>query len=193
MASPVFVTRHGNMEGRDFFPTPPWATRAICKAHPFDGSIWEPACGDYHMSNTLKEYNNNVQSTDIIYGHDFIKDEPLEDIDWIITNPPFNIAEDFIHRALDVVKVGAAFLLRINFLATSKRYNTLYNVTPPARIFQYTDRIQFNATEVSRKGSTAVDYTWIIWDKRHKGPTEFNWLAPQRFKLEKDEDYEVSL
>ena len=189
MPSPVFVTRHGTNEGRDFFPTPPWATRAICEAHKFEGSIWEPACGDYHMSNTLKEYNDNVTATDLIYGHDFLLDKPLKGMDWIITNPPFNMAEEFIHKSLEYCNRGAAFLLRINFLATAKRYRTLYSITPPAKIFQYTDRIQFNATEVNRKGSTAVDYTWIIWDKQHNGPPEFNWLPPNRFNLEKDEDY----
>lgn len=30
----------------EFYPTPPEATRALLSVETFDGTIWEPACGD---------------------------------------------------------------------------------------------------------------------------------------------------
>ena len=95
----------------DNFPTPPWATRAlqehiIADAGPFRKmDCPEPACGAGHMARPLKEYFGKVRATDIhAYGHGAVADflaGPLEagSVDWVITNPPFRLAEEFIKRA----------------------------------------------------------------------------------------------
>jgi type I restriction-modification system DNA methylase subunit len=86
----------------DLFPTPPWATRALCEclAPEFDlrrRRAWEPACGLGHMTRPLSEYFELVYASDVVdYGsgaqRDFLApgDEPA--FDWIITNPPFKLA-----------------------------------------------------------------------------------------------------
>jgi len=68
----------------DYFPTPPWATRALMElvlpdvpvrnparpdalGNPF--RFWEPACGEGHMAGVLCEYSDDVVATDIAgYG-----------------------------------------------------------------------------------------------------------------------------
>lgn len=116
----------------DFFPTPPWATRALCEIvlpelglplQPFN-TVHEPACGAGHMAEVLREYFGVVFATDIQeYGYhtgeiDFLAGEPdaERDFDWIITNPPFNLAGAFARRALQETRVGAAFLVRSAWL-----------------------------------------------------------------------------
>lgn len=78
----------------EFYPTPPEATRALLSVEQFDGSIWEPACGDGAISKVLTEAGYQVVSTDLIDrgygagGHDFLKSTtPLAKN--IITNPPY--------------------------------------------------------------------------------------------------------
>lgn len=78
----------------EFYPTPPEATRALLSAEGFEGSIWEPACGDGAISKVLEAAGYQVVSTDLIDrgygagGHDFLKsDKPLAKN--IITNPPY--------------------------------------------------------------------------------------------------------
>lgn len=78
----------------EFYPTPPEATRALLSVETFEGSIWEPACGDGAISKVLTEAGYQVVSTDLIDrgygagGHNFLKStEPLAK--HIITNPPY--------------------------------------------------------------------------------------------------------
>lgn len=78
----------------EFYPTPPEATRALLSVESFEGSIWEPACGDGAISKVLEAAGYQVVSTDLIDrgygagGQDFLKStEPLGRN--IITNPPY--------------------------------------------------------------------------------------------------------
>lgn len=94
----------------DDFPTPPWATRALIE-HVIDKSslasmsCLEPACGAGHMAKVLKEYFKEVRCADAFhYGYAPVRDfltHPYETnaVDWVITNPPFRLAEEFVARA----------------------------------------------------------------------------------------------
>jgi hypothetical protein len=82
---------------KDFYPTPPWVTGALCEYMNVGGlRVWEPACGNGRMSEPLKAAGAIVRSTDIedrgytgFDGRfDFLSDEdPPFDFDRIITNP----------------------------------------------------------------------------------------------------------
>jgi hypothetical protein len=84
-------------------------------------SCLEPACGEGHMAKVLTEYFGDVKASDVHpYGYGEVKDfttHPFEVnfCDWVITNPPFRLGEDFIHRALAVARVGVAMLTRTVF------------------------------------------------------------------------------
>ena len=109
----------------DFFPTPMWATRALCEALTFGGcfslkcyTAWEPACGEGHMARTLMVYFQGVASSDV-HDHGFgeLKDLLLWDLDpyrmdWIITNPPFRLAREFALTALERAEIGLPLLVR---------------------------------------------------------------------------------
>lgn len=78
----------------EFYPTPPEAVRALLSMESFEGSVWEPACGDGAISRVLEAAGYQVVSTDLIDrgygagGQDFLKsDRPLAKN--IITNPPY--------------------------------------------------------------------------------------------------------
>lgn len=56
----------------DFYPTPPEAVRALLSVETFEGSIWEPACGDGAISKVLLDAGHEVVSSDLIdrgYGN----------------------------------------------------------------------------------------------------------------------------
>ena len=105
---PVMAQRIEAKDSLDNFPTPPWATRALLEHVIADAGLfrkmtcWEPACGAGHMARPLKGYFGKVKAPDIYaYGHGTAADffaGPIEaaSVDWIITNPPFRLAEDFI-------------------------------------------------------------------------------------------------
>ena len=198
----VMAQRVEDAASLDDFPTPPWATRAFLQ-HILDGetgaarSAWEPACGRGHMSQVMAEYFGLVKASDIHdYGFgevgDFIKSiAPVQTVDWIITNPPFRLAEEFLMRALPLATRGVALLTRTVFIESVGRYERLFNVCPPTIVAQYVERVPMVKGRLDRKASTATGYAWLVWEKtKDFGSTQLRWIPPSRKKLERKSDYE---
>jgi hypothetical protein len=59
------MKRFADLDGPDFFPTPPWATFALIDNEKFTGDIWECACGDGTMSRVLENTGCTVPSSDL--------------------------------------------------------------------------------------------------------------------------------
>lgn len=170
-------------EGPDFYPTPIWATHALLENEIFDGEIWECACGDGAMSEVIKKYTNDVYSSDLIerdYGDgniDFL--QSTRKTNNIITNPPFKIAEEFLHQGLKLADKKVALLLRLAFLESIKRYNTIYNIRPPAIVYVFTERVTFYPKGATKAGSGTTAYAWFVWDKNNPLiDTRLKWLPP---------------
>ena len=195
----IMAQRHEPAESLDFFPTPPWATRALCEQiEPLFGpplqklQVWEPACGQGHMARPLAEYFGTVIASDIHdYGHgkqsDFFKAKFYAD--WIITNPPFNVAKEFALRAESRATNGVALLVRTSFLESVGRYQELFTRQKPNFIFQFSERVPMHKGRLVRTGSTATAYCWLVWNKASPSFTEFRWIPPCRKRLERDSDY----
>lgn len=113
--SRVIANRQKDRRHLDFYPTPPSATVALIDRLKLtsDDVVWECACGSGDMTNVFTELGIKCIGSDITDGRDFLKEEKLPDdkINWIITNPPFNLAEQFIKHA-DQFGVKYAFLLK---------------------------------------------------------------------------------
>jgi hypothetical protein len=120
----VMSQRSEDRDSLDDFPTPPWATRAFVRhilgeKKVAGDVVWEPACGRGHMAQVLGESFREVRSSDVYpygYGavHDFVGGmAPVGSVDWIITNPPFRLAEQFLERALPMARKGVALLTRM--------------------------------------------------------------------------------
>lgn len=183
----------------DYFPTPPWATRALtewlAKAQRYRRcTAWDPACGEGHMSRVLAEFFEDVYASDV---HDYGAGDFLwpttRRADWVITNPPFRLADQFIGQALEVADVGVAMLVRTSFLEGAARYLTLFSKTPPTDILQFVERVPMYRGRLVQDGTTATAYCWLVWRKAvvDCGPPQFRWIAPCRRRLEKPGDYEA--
>jgi hypothetical protein len=184
----------------DDFPTPPWATRALAE-HVITptGTCLEPACGRGHMSATLAEYFDSVTSSDV-YAYGFGEIENYlessygsDSFDWVITDPPFILAEKFIQQSMEIARLGIAMLVRTAFIESVDRYNRLFKASPPFRVAQFVERVPMVIGRLQRGASTATAYAWIVWKKNvsHKR-CELKWIPPCRRKLERDKDYDVS-
>jgi len=174
--------RFADLEGPDFFPTPAWATHALIENEKFTGTIWECACGDGSMSRVLETSGNVVLSSDLYdrgygeVGHDFLT--TTRRAQNIVTNPPYNCAEGFINSGLRRCEHKFALLLRLAFLEGAHRANTLFTVTPPSRVWVFSERITFYPSGMERSGGGTTAYAWFVWDSQHGGPTELAWLRP---------------
>jgi hypothetical protein len=175
--------RKVDLNGPDFYPTPPWATRALIKHEKFRGNILEPACGDGAMSQVLEETGCSVISSDLYDrgfgkpGVDFLKS--VDKVDNVVTNPPYNSAEEFVQTALRIAKWKCAFLLRLAFLEGAKRYRTLFSKRPPSRIWVFSERITFYPAGAQVRGSGTTAYAWFVWDRKaEQGDSKTVWLPP---------------
>lgn len=197
----VMQQRSEPHDSLDDFPTPPWATRALCEwldhgDHGFLGSSTcrEPAANRGHMVKPLAEYFRSVEASDIFdYGAGFPQSDYLfgpspEKVDWTITNPPFRLAEQFIARMLETSKDGCAVIVRAAFLEGQGRYERLFSVNPPSYVLQFTERVVIHKGRLAPEGSTATAYAWLVWDG--SSGTKLSWIAPCRKRLEKASDYE---
>jgi hypothetical protein len=111
--------------------------------------------------------------------------------DWIITNPPFNLAIDFAERALVEATEGVALLLRSVWIESADRYHRLFKDRPPTHIAQFAERVAMVKGRWDPEASTATSYAWFCWRKRVVDPvgTRFQIIPPgQRVALEKADD-----
>jgi hypothetical protein len=205
----VMASRQQRDGDRDFSPTAPWATRALLeRVLPQIGfesvdelTAYEPACGEGHMAEVLREYFGAVTATDIHdYGYgDFVRDFLAEDgaeqfcgdSDWIITNPPFaDKAEAFALRAIKTAKVGVAILAQLRWLETVGRYERLFRDHPPTLLAFFVERVPLHMGEWKPDGDTATAYMWIVWVKARQPQAPF-WIPPGcREALSKEDDRE---
>jgi hypothetical protein len=203
--SAVMAMRAEARDSADHFPTPPWATRALIQRvlpqlgvlAPTLDTIWEPACGDGMMARVLAEYTDGmpVIASDLHdYGYgktgvDFLNHDFCLGANWIITNPPFNIALEFTKRALDLASDGVAMLVRTQWLEGVRRYTELFNVTPPTLIAPFVERVPMVKGRWDPDVSTATSYAWFVWLQGYHGPTEVYWIPPgQRQALTHPDD-----
>jgi hypothetical protein len=157
----------------DFYPTPPEVTRALMGFLKLEQStiIWEPACGDGAMSEVLKECGYSVMSSDLRadsgYGEqgvDFLASHKT--CGAIITNPPFDISEEFIRHAVRQAPV-VAMVVKSQYFHAKKRQQ-LFSDCPPAYILAMTWRPDFLFREREKGGKSAaptMECLWVVWIK----------------------------
>jgi len=208
----VMARRREPADSLDFFPTPPWAARALCEhvlgyrpGSAGDLIAWEPACGAGHLVRPLADYVGTVRASDIAdrgFGvrHDFLAADPSP---WagqpaphlVVTNPPFRLAAAFARRALAETRGVAAILARTAFLEGGERWRDLFRPFPPSCIAQFAERLPIHKGRCLRTASTATAYCWLVWRKDHplkpgQAPS-FLWIPPgARRALERPGDYD---
>lgn len=145
----------------DFYPTPPEVTQALLNFLKIDKTkvIWEPACGEGHMVNVMKDYGYDVIATDIKTGTDYLSSISVM-CDWIITNPPFRLSEDFIKKSIEMHK-PFALLLKSQYFHAARRLS-LFNQFKPQFILPLTWRPDF-LFKTRGKGSPCMDMIWVVW------------------------------
>ncbi|MCA1654484.1 MAG: hypothetical protein ABR588_00695 [Sphingomicrobium sp.] len=187
-------------DSADDFPTPPWATRAllehvISKSATREMSCLEPACGAGHMARVLKEYFSDVRCADAYdYGYAPVRDflsypHETNAVDWVITNPPFRLAEEFVARSFEVARRGVAVLVRSVFLESVGRFNRLFDAHPPSKFAQFVERVPMVKGRLDPKASTATGYAWLVWQHGFDDCPRLVWIPPCRRTLEKPNDY----
>lgn len=184
------VSKHSQTprEKNDYYATDPHALSIFLDKIKEDRielhhDIWEPACGEGHLSEVLKQAGYNVISTDLVDrgygygGYDFLKLNLKVKLD-ILTNPPYRYAKEFVEKAIDCQEEGyyTIMFLKIQFLEGQSRYD-LFKKYPPKYVYVNTSRQKCSMNgEFEKYKATAVCYCWYIWQKGYKGETIIRWI-----------------
>ena len=160
----------------DFYQTPPEATIALLRRHSWliAGKVWEPACGEGAISKVILQcpgahtYCTDIRPTGYTSsGVDYLT-APPPGPHTVITNPPFNLAEEFIRKACSEAE-GVAMLLKATFWNAKSRL-ALFNETKPSFVHPLTWR---PAMAPDRGKSPTMDFCWTVWAKQRKQEAPF--------------------
>lgn len=166
-------------EENDYYATDPSTIDALFKVENFGDTIWEPACGEGHLSKKIEKYGKSVLSTDLIqrgYGTgdiNFLQEKEVWNGD-IITNPPYKYAQEFVEHSMELIEksdVGGlkvAMFLKLTFLEGQKRKN-LFEKYPPRYVYVFSQRQKCAINgDFENTGSSAACYAWFVWYQNYK-------------------------
>lgn len=168
----------------DFYATPEEATEALFEVETFNGNIYEPACGNGMMSEVIKKYNH-CYSSDLVdrnYGQpntDFLSAN-WTTVDNIVTNPPFNLFQEFAEKALELSKNKVALFGKIQALEGQKRATFMEN-SPLKTVYVFKKRINplRNGSPVDENGkpwASTMAFAWYVWEKGYTGKPTIEWI-----------------
>jgi hypothetical protein len=169
----------------DLYPTPTHTARRL-----LDNILWEPktilepasdggnfvrACKDKWPTAWVKGvdvdwYDKGV--ADEFVQADFLAHEWPE-VDLIVTNPPFKVAEQFVHHARKFAPV-VGMLLRLGFAAGQGRYHRLWSTPGLSDVTILSRRPSFTGDGKTDNS----EYAFFVWRRGYKGDTIMRHLAP---------------
>lgn len=177
----------------DFYATPRNATEAILNMVNLKGSILEPAAGQGHISVVLKEKYpySEIVSTDLVQreerfgvhiegGVDFLTYDFKRHFDNIITNPPFNIAQEFIERGLQLANDKVIMFAKIQLLEGNKR-KEMFDNAPLKYIYVFSKRVNplRNGEELDENGkqwASTMCFAWFVFEKGYEDEPIIRWI-----------------
>lgn len=184
----------------DFFETPANATCSLL-AHlniPEDVTLWEPSCGMGAISKILeKVHKGPVLSTELntdrygIGGVDFLHAEQYvpKGRFWVVTNPPFALANDFVRKAFAYGAERVIYLLRYNYCESAKVREDILGGGHLLRVMLIKERLKMKPYGwTGRDLSSKQCHAWFIWDKNFNAPEPSEFVV-RRISLKEGKAY----
>lgn len=168
----------------DWYIEPSWAVAALLKAEPFEGETLDPACGRgtiplEFIAKGLSACGADLRDRGFGAVADFLGPEFALPVQNIVTNPPYNLAEKFIRRALKIATNKVAVLVQQQFPYSQGRH-ALFTECPIARIYFLSNRPSMPPGKAiasgQKVGGGKVDYLWMVFEHGYEGAPTAHWL-----------------
>ena len=179
--------RHQLADRRDdLYETPPEAVRALLRIETLPRRIWEPACGPGSIVTVLRNAGHEVFASDLVdYGCpdssariDFLMERatPAE-VEAIVTNPPYKLAEQFVAHALKLCP-RVVMLLPLTFME-AKRSSGVLDGGQLARVHVFKRRLPMmhRAGWTGKKAGSSKAFAWFVLDRDHHGPATIDRIS----------------
>lgn len=153
----------------DTYLTPPHIVDCLVRAVHLPHVLWEPAEGAGGLRDRLREIGFKVYGSDIVSGADFTRADslPMPDVRGVVTNPPFDVAQAFIERALELlapVRGTLALLLPCDYDHAQTRTHLFRHCPCFAGQVKLTRRIVWFEREDGKKPAPSEWHSWFVWD-----------------------------
>ena len=169
----------------DFYATHPDSTKALLEVEEIIYPALEPACGEGHISKMLDQYK--TKSFDLIdrgFGNpntDFLTGDFIGEYNTVITNPPFNLFQEFVEKALKIAKKKVIMFGKLQALEGQKRATFLQG-TPLKKVYVFKKRQQpmrngkENDEITGKKMSSTMAFAWFVWEIGYVGEPIIKWI-----------------
>ena len=185
----------GKRKKSDFYETPYTLTRKFLDVEYFNknSTVCEPACGGGAITRVLKEHWEDDKVTAYDQETNFLWE--TGEYDYIITNPPFSIAFEFIQRAKLVAKSKFAFLLPLSYLHGKKRFDEIYSDRTygleKVYVFTRYPMLGESLREDGKYNTGMMVYAWYVWTNGYSGLPTVDWLDNNKDVLSKKDSIKI--
>ena len=135
--------------------------------------IWEPAAGDGAIVKPLRKAGHIVFASDIAdYGlggceiADYLRTPVIDGVEGIVTNPPYQLAEEFAKKAIAEVPYVALFV-RTNWVMEGTARGKWLDAHPPTREWRSAQRFPMMHRHgwQGPRSTSNTPYAWIVWQR----------------------------
>jgi hypothetical protein len=174
----------------DWYVEPRYVTKQLLNAEDFEGAILDPCCGGGSIVSVCRDHGYDAYGSDIVdRGFGTIRElfDIHEEVDCIITNPPFRIAEACVRHSLGIVRLKAALIMPLTFLESRER-NALFRSGSLLCVYPCSDRPSMPPGQMNgrrdRHGALVQPrgkggkspYAWFIFMPGFEGDPEIRWF-----------------
>lgn len=181
----------GQRKKSDLYQTPYSMTEQLLENEHFDYTqrFLCPACGDNAIVKILKTHTANVKYSDIRFNVDFLIDDWSDSyFEYIIENPPFSLAFEFVQRAKEVATEKFAMLLPLSYLHGQKIFegHIFTDIKYPlTKVYVFTryPLLENTVREDGKYHTGMIAYAWYIWERKTVKfirPT-IKWINNQKY------------
>lgn len=180
----------------DFYQTSKVLTEELLKLNEFDfnKTVQDPCCGEFAIIKVLNKHFTFTGYNDLFYknnkfgGYNFLTETyRFSKSDYIITNPPFSLFDEFVVKAKEVAREKFAFIGKVNFFgAYNRNKNGIWKNLKHVYIFnRQVDYRYFREDNKLICGNLITG--WFIWDMNWNEPWwKTSIIDIQKYVLKKD-------
>jgi hypothetical protein len=167
----------------DFYATPEESTKALLNMEEIVYPALEPACGQGHIAKLL---GSDVGAYDLVdrgYGKggiDFLTHDFEMTYATVITNPPFNLFQEFAEKALKIATKKVILFGKLQALEGKKRATFMQN-SPLRTVYVFKSRQNplRNGSPVDENGkpwASTMAFAWFVWEIGYNGKPQIEWI-----------------
>jgi len=170
----------GKRKASDFYETPYSITQHLLVREQFDtsGVVCEPAQG----AGAIVKVLSTRWSKSSIVAYDIEKNFLTETktYDYIITNPPFSLAQEFIQKAKLVATKKFAMLLPLSYLHGKKRHDEIYMDKTyglkTVYVFTRYPMLGEQLREDGKYNTGMMVYAWYVFENGYSESPTIKWI-----------------